>query len=1406
MKIRVLLFLGVLFFWSSLLNAQSWVETQSIFPQSQTSLNREQIAMSGDLIVLSKDTNRLNGEVDCRSLVMVYRKENNLWVVKDTLVVNKGENSSKCSFGVNSIAISENQDFIVLGCSSVDDVNIGAAFVFQRKNEKWEKVAKLRPFDVEYTFIFGNSVAIYGDIIVVTDPYVYDSQNATSGAAFIYQRINNEWKQLKKLAPSYEGHFGEDVAIHGNKIVISAPDEHIYSSNYTRGAVYTYNYLNGNVFFDSKITIDNGANFGNSVAIYGNFLAVGDFENYTNQISYGGAVFVYIRENGKWNFYQKISPKTSEKYLNFGRSVDIFKNQIIVGSAGEYSPAFEGYLGVGYIYQLNDGHWLETHKFFPKIPDMPNHSIGFANKVAMSEKYALICSPSLVFIYQDTTQTSNKIKGKIYVDSNLNCQKDTNERVSDIEIFIKAEPGPYYASVNGKGEYEIEVGKGTYTVSQILPNSQTIIAKQLCPTQPYQVTFTDINQEKTGLDFANQITECSLLKVDVAASRRLRCFPSQTTITYCNEGLITANNAVVEVRFPEYIIPKSSSLPWVKKGENLYSFNVGNIAPGECKNILIADSVACADNIMGLTQCVEARISPKSNCGANTPTWTGATISVSGTCNLSGSAPKALFMIKNTGSADMNTLQAYRIFANEDILYEGQIQLKKGDSLRLEVPTSNQSIRLEVNQVPNHPDGKTVSASVEGCGVVNLTANAAVALRFADDNQELEFEKFCAPIIGSYDPNDKQVSPLGVTQNRYVPVGSTLDYLIRFQNVGTAEAINIVVVDTLSEHLAMEKFEMMSASHPYELSISGKGRPILTWTFKNINLPDSTSNEPGSHGFIKFKISHKPEVVQGTKIENYADIYFDYNEPIRTNVTSNIILNYEFPKKLVNFCTLVRPAQVGNDLLTCQAKITLNGNIPTYGKGKWLKVKGLGTFKNENDPQSEVLNLGIGENIFKWTIACPECPTSEATLKIVRLAPPTIAQAGANREVCETSTQLAGNQALSGQGKWKIIQGSAKIQNVNAHNSLVTDLAYGETILRWSIGNGLCDSTHSEVKITRWREPSTAQAGVNQEICESNTPINANIPQFGQGKWRVKQGKATFANPFSAQTQVSNLAFGETILEWVIGNGVCDSTRSSLIIKRLEPIETKISFTSDMPNNFICSGISVTFRATAVNGGTQPQFQWKINGKTVGENANQLIVNDLQNNDVVTVELKANVKCPSPGIAVAEAMKITVLPTPLQPAIKHQELDKLTTSIQGTKYEWYHNGQLLPQNTPTISIKQLGNYELRVWEGACQSPKSKIFALDAEALSKFADKIQARISPNPNSGKFKLQIINNQGNRIELQITNQWGKIIQSQSIAGETTIDFVQNLDLSHLENGIYFIKINNQNLNTSQKIVIQK
>ncbi len=141
-------------------------------------------------------------------------------------------------------------------------------------------------------------------------------------------------------------------------------------------------------------------------------------------------------------------------------------------------------------------------------------------------------------------------------------------------------------------------------------------------------------------------------------------------------------------------------------------------------------------------------------------------------------------------------------------------------------------------------------------------------------------------VVGSFDPNDKQVIPAGdVTAEILEENSGWLNYTVRFQNTGTAPAANVYIVDTLSELLNINSLEIVNASHPMRWEIGGQR--TLTWFFDNIQLPDSLHNEPASHGFVRFRIQPVLpfEDLLHKTASNFADIYFDFNAPVRTNTT-----------------------------------------------------------------------------------------------------------------------------------------------------------------------------------------------------------------------------------------------------------------------------------------------------------------------------------------------------------------------------------------------------------------------------------------------------------------------------------------------------------------------------------------
>jgi uncharacterized repeat protein (TIGR01451 family) len=149
----------------------------------------------------------------------------------------------------------------------------------------------------------------------------------------------------------------------------------------------------------------------------------------------------------------------------------------------------------------------------------------------------------------------------------------------------------------------------------------------------------------------------------------------------------------------------------------------------------------------------------------------------------------------------------------------------------------------------------------------------------------------CHVLIGSFDPNDLQVAAQNFNQEGFVMVddiddNDELTYLIRFQNTGNDTAYNVKIRDIIPTELNPATIVPGAASHNYNwLILNGE----LIIDFLMINLPDSFTNEPLSHGFVKFKIQQNAGNLPGTVITNQAGIYFDANPPIITNQTFNTI-------------------------------------------------------------------------------------------------------------------------------------------------------------------------------------------------------------------------------------------------------------------------------------------------------------------------------------------------------------------------------------------------------------------------------------------------------------------------------------------------------------------------------------
>jgi len=196
-----------------------------------------------------------------------------------------------------------------------------------------------------------------------------------------------------------------------------------------------------------------------------------------------------------------------------------------------------------------------------------------------------------------------------------------------------------------------------------------------------------------------------------------------------------------------------------------------------------------------------------------------------------------------------------------------------------------------------------------------------------DENETDNTYNLDQEVVNSQDPNDKLVNQ-GETIFES-EVGDYLDYLVRFQNVGTASAINVRVEDELDPNLDWNSFRVLSASHDFETEILNGN--MISFFFDDINLPPVTVDPEGSNGFIAFQVRSLESLQVGDVVENNANIFFDFNPPILTNtVQTEVIDNLGINELDLNELVKILPNPVSDRLQILVSVDTVVENSVVY--------------------------------------------------------------------------------------------------------------------------------------------------------------------------------------------------------------------------------------------------------------------------------------------------------------------------------------------------------------------------------------------------------------------------------------------------------------------------------------------
>lgn len=471
---------------------------------------------------------------------------------------------------------------------------------------------------------------------------------------------------------------------------------------------------------------------------------------------------------------------------------------------------------------------------------------------------------------------NNVLEGKLFSDLDNNCNFNAGSDMPISNRFITIRKGADIISLptDADGNYKISVDTGHFEIT-----TETNLNYWKPCREKNAVVFNNFNGS-AQLDYPlTHDINCPDMTVDISTSMLRRCFPAHYTVAYCNNGTITAAGAYVDIFLPAELTLTSSSIIATPLGFNDFRFQIGDVASLQCGNFFFTTQVGCDSVQNGDVLCVSAAIYPDTICTAPNPLWSGAALTLVGSCD----GDSVQFIIKNIGTGNMAAQKTLFVTRNTDNYWQTDVLLAAGESRSFRFEATDEIWYAEINQEPYFPTPSHPSATIDACH--GMASNTNV-LQFASDDATNTYERDCHEVIGSWDPNDKTGYPLGIGAEHEIRPNTELEYHIRFQNTGTDTAFTVVIRDTLSPFLQHSTLKVGASSHPFRYNIRNG---VLEFVFNNILLPDSNVNEVASHGFVNFRIAQNSGLPTSTTIFNRAGIYFDFNKAVLTNTTFHTI-------------------------------------------------------------------------------------------------------------------------------------------------------------------------------------------------------------------------------------------------------------------------------------------------------------------------------------------------------------------------------------------------------------------------------------------------------------------------------------------------------------------------------------
>jgi hypothetical protein len=344
-------------------NEGNWTQ-QAKLTGNNTKLRDEfgfSVAISGDFAIVGSPNNAERGAA------YIFEREENVWSQKRNAVRKRmiGIDTQKGDQFGYSVSISGETALVGARTHEINEQPFGAAYTFQRQKPFWVPHAKLLASDKAESDLFGESVAISGDTLIVGAPS-HSAGGPNSGAAYIFGRDEGSWLPQAKLfdtKTASEDQFGSAVSIDRDTAIIGAQQDDDAGRN--SGAAYIFIRRKDDWIQQAKIVPTDGATgdvFGYAVGISGETSIIGAYGD-DDASPEGGSAYIFVRNGTEWTQQAKFVVNETASLDHFGAAVAIDGDTAIVGAHGRDEVGIDS--GAAYIFVRSGTAWTQQAKLIP---------------------------------------------------------------------------------------------------------------------------------------------------------------------------------------------------------------------------------------------------------------------------------------------------------------------------------------------------------------------------------------------------------------------------------------------------------------------------------------------------------------------------------------------------------------------------------------------------------------------------------------------------------------------------------------------------------------------------------------------------------------------------------------------------------------------------------------------------------------------------------------------------------------------------------------------------------------------------------------------------------------------------------------------------------------------------------